>query len=563
MPVVDELVTILGYELSPAALATLQKFSEGMQKAERFAKMATVAVAAFATTAELWLRRVSTDAESLVRLSDITGISTESMQALGYAVDQLGGSSRNLQNDLLMLEKTMTSPIPGQFNEALVMLQVAARDASGRARPLEDVLADLAKRFEGLSRQEALQWGTKLGLSIDTIRLLQQGREGMERLKKEAVAVGAIVPDEALRNTIKFNQDIKSLWASIKAMAETIAFQFLPLLTKVLDRWKEWVRQNQEWLKLKIKDVIEGLTTGFERFWNIMTKIKAAVSPLVSKFLDWTGANRDLSNIIGTLVAGGLTGMVALLVAAYPEVILITAGVVALGLAIEDVVSWLSGSPSYIGKFFDAFKERFPGIYGFFDWLLTVLKVELPAVLDAVGLNARNLGLKLEALVKASPLYNLLKLLDIVLTKLGFGTKTSLGAKKAYEEHGSFLKYGLAGKVPTAEMPKLEYGFPMAEFPTVKLPEIRMPKIELPSVRMPEGKVTVPRMPELELPAEMTPRLRYQPQAGRAGGNVLNDNKTVNINVYGTEPHQTARIVVDYLNPKDVNTPGPFVAPAQ
>jgi hypothetical protein len=325
MATVAELVTVLGIEVDATTLAVAAKVDEALNKIESIATKATIAFGAFGAAVSYALKTIAKDSESLVRLSQQTGVSTDYIQQMSFAVEQLGGESSSLKNDIIGLAKSMTSPIPGQFNETLLMLGISARTAGGQMRNVEDVISDIAARFRGKSSIEAMQWGSKLGLSMDTIRLLQQGRIGVQQLREQ---LKYIVPRETLDAAVKFNQAWKSTWTVTKALSTELAIGFMPALTKVFDRFNAWLKLNRDLIGLKLGQVIEGISKGCERFWAGLTKIVNIMKPYLKALADAFGMTGDLkqkTEQFVNLALWGLTILAALWAAHYAKIALVVA----------------------------------------------------------------------------------------------------------------------------------------------------------------------------------------------------------------------------------------------
>ena len=513
MSVIDELVTILGVDLDAAALAKVDALKSGMEKLEKWSVKATIAVTAATTTFAYWLKTIGKNSEGLVRLADMTGVSTNEIQGLSYAVEQLGGSSEALKSDILNLQKTMTSPIPGQFNETLQYLGVQTNIAGKGMRSVSDVLGDLSEKLSKMNSRTALQWGSKLGLSQDTIRLLQQGREGIAKLKLQAEQLGGIIPNEALRSSIKFNQGLKDIWFSIKGISTQIGLSFLPAIGKVIDKFREWLTVNRELIKSRLSDVMDGISAGFERAWGVIKKIKDAVVEYGSKLFDSIGFTMSLKDATEGFITGALIGLAALAVAwlaIHWPIAAIAAACVALGIGIDDLVAYFSGGQSVIGDFFKSFEEHFPALYDFFGWLKDMFGTGLIA------------GIKIfTAQVKAAFQFwvDYLKIIygaiEWVLKKIGFGSDKSKELRKKYK---STANEGIDFAV--------------------------------------DG---------IDMIAATRHNVMNKMVIGNKGGGTVNNNQKVNnvINVQGaSNPQQTAGLIFEHLNNNSFNA-GQFVPVAQ
>lgn len=374
MAATDELVTILGVELSPGATAALKKFEAGMEsvvgKLKRFAVMAT----AFGVGAGLFIKGAMDEAGALQTLSDKTGLSTDTLQEWSYAAKQAGVDANAVQGDLINLNKTMSSPIPGQFNMGLAMIGVSARKASGELKTSDEVLQDVGDRLAGMSRQRAIQWGSKIGLSDDTVVLLRQGGDALEKVRKEAHDLGAIIPSEAIKRSEEFRVALGKVQATLRSVSTQLAIAMMPALQHVLELFQGWLQRSREWIRLKTESFMLALVSALERFNGALQKLKDKFKPVIDAF-DALTEGMDGTEVMIHLLTGGL----ALLATAFAPVLasmaVVAAKMIALSLIAEDLFAYFSGEEgTATGWFLDAFAEKFPGVIALFHTLKDAAK---------------------------------------------------------------------------------------------------------------------------------------------------------------------------------------------
>jgi TP901 family phage tail tape measure protein len=134
----------------------------------------------------------------LGELADAAGVSTDALQAFGYAATQVGLSNEELQRSLQALTRRISDAATCEqaAQQAFSRLGISFRDTAGNARATEAVMAELAERIAGLSdpveRTAAATavFGDRLGQRM--IPFLLQGRDGLERLTAQALRFGAI-----------------------------------------------------------------------------------------------------------------------------------------------------------------------------------------------------------------------------------------------------------------------------------------------------------------------------------------------------------------------------------
>jgi hypothetical protein len=178
----------------------------------------------------------------LGELADAAGVSTDALQAFGYAATQVGLSNEELQRGLQALTRRISDAAIGEeaAQRAFDRLGIAFRDTSGNARATEAVLVDLAERLSGISnpaeRAAAVTaiFGDRLGQRLIPFLLL--GRDGIERFIVEALRFGAIANDNLSAKADEASDKIAALERAFSSLARNLTARVAPALTYVADR---------------------------------------------------------------------------------------------------------------------------------------------------------------------------------------------------------------------------------------------------------------------------------------------------------------------------------------
>ena len=368
--IAEELVTLLGVELSPGAKEKLQAFDKGLDAVVSRVKQASVVLTAAAGGKALNFSNAVNGAADLQRLSDTTGVSTTKLQEWAYAANAMGVSASAVQSDLAKMEK--------------------------QARWTGRTLESYANQFKGMDAATANIWGDAYGLSPETVLLLRQGADGIAKLKAEAHDVGAIIPPETVKRASEFKAQVVQITTMIRGMATTIALAALPQAERLVSTFKGWVTENREWIRLGIGKIIEGMGTAFERVWKagkrLLDWVKDALGP-VGDFFSELGKGADWSKL--------LTGALTLLLAAFAPLIakiaLIAAGFALASAVVEDFFGFLEGKDSVIGRiigavkdWFDDLGEKFPALRAMIEDIAKfvggILKRNLDSVKEVIEL---------------------------------------------------------------------------------------------------------------------------------------------------------------------------------
>lgn len=339
MAVADELVTILGVDVAKDAMAKLDSFKRGVEGISKSLLGLATVVTGFAAAAGLMVKGAADEAMALQTVSDKTGLSTDALQEWSYAAGQVGASSTAVQGDLAKLQEKFA---------------VTGKDA-------EKTLLSLADRMKGMSGAKANVLGKSLGLSDDTIALLKRGRDGIEELRKEAHALGGIIPAESIKRAADFKRQMAELQFAFHGVTSQVAIAMIPALSRVVDLFKGWIVKNREWLSLGLAALMGGIVAGFEGFWNILKKIASAFDPLIDAIKPFLG-DLETMEVVAHLVKGALSGLLLIFAPLIAKIALIGAGVAIAAIILEDLFSSVTTGEGRIARLYQRFNELYPGV---------------------------------------------------------------------------------------------------------------------------------------------------------------------------------------------------------
>lgn len=138
-----------------SAASSLASFS---QKFPLLAGVATVAIDRIVQEMGQMARAVAEAYQEVVRVGDAfddmsrrTKMSVETLSSWEYIIEKAGGSAADFEQNVTKLRREMAHAADGQKESVrrFAELGISATDASGRLRPVEDVLLDIAKAMQG------------------------------------------------------------------------------------------------------------------------------------------------------------------------------------------------------------------------------------------------------------------------------------------------------------------------------------------------------------------------------------------------------------------------------
>lgn len=344
MAVIEELYALLGFKVEGEE--NLKKFDDGIKKASGTLSTFQAGLAGFAgglaagfanQLARMAVQvtqalnplsaagEIAPVLDNLVKFADRTGVAFDALQELQFAAGQSGASVGEFQNGIQGLSQRLAEAArgTGRAKQALEDYGLSAKDTSGDVKSADRFLGELADKFQTLDEGQRLDLASKLGLSPAMVTMLKSGNAEIEKLRQQARDAGLIFSEEDARNAEAYNDTLSLFTQSIRALRHAIGVEALPMMTQFIAGMQRWFNTNREFLRQNIGDFFVRLGRNIAYLSGIVTSI--GVGP-------WAA------------MAGGL---LLLAMRAYPA----ATGVVFLGFAIDDLLTFMRGGDSVIGDF--------------------------------------------------------------------------------------------------------------------------------------------------------------------------------------------------------------------
>lgn len=391
--VVRELYAVLGLDFDEKSFDQVEKKLESLKKdmesltetMEHFA----LSMAAGAATIFGFAKFTADAGDQAVKTSQKLGINIEALQELQYAAKESGVDAEELTMSMKDLARTMGEAKRGS-GEASMALRKGGVDLSkygGKLPSVTQAIGAISERFavmqDGPEKAAlAVQLFGRAGLSM--IPMLNKGAAGMARAGAEARELGVVMTETQAKMGEHFNDTVERGVQALKGLRNTIGLALIPDLDRLINRFVEFVRVNRMDLAKSIGFVFKGLSRYLEISWKFMMQLVQSARGLVQA----AGGIERVATAIGVIaaifaagailsgIASVVTGIYTLVkaltlanLAAEAIPILIGAALIALGLIIEDVVTYFQGGESFFGDFVKSVKETFDetGITEFFD----------------------------------------------------------------------------------------------------------------------------------------------------------------------------------------------------
>lgn len=165
--------------------------------------------------------------EDLFLLAKGAGVGVEQVERLGIAMENYGGSASSASATLKKLNTEIQNirfGKGGALQEGAILygLDLSAGNA-------EDMLRNIARRFEGLGTRQQIDLGQRLGLDEPTILLLQGGLENLNKELERGTRL-SVFDKEDIENSRKFQMQLREFNQLLDKVWGIIARSILPYL---------------------------------------------------------------------------------------------------------------------------------------------------------------------------------------------------------------------------------------------------------------------------------------------------------------------------------------------
>lgn len=269
----------------------------------------------------------ASSAEEMSFLAQNTGMAVEKFQALAIAAENYGGSAEGIAGSMQGLNTNLNNMRFGKggggVEEAAITYGINLYGENGLATA-DELLMNVAKRFESLNSMQQIDLGQRLGLDEGTIRLLQTGVANVQA-EFERGRKYSLFSAEDVENSRKFERTMRDIKLGLAQIFGVVARSLLPAFTWVGDKVSRFI------------DLINGNASFIKGFFLALSAILTVLAVKSGlAFLPFIGA-----------------------------IALITAVSAAIGLLIDDIVNFWQGNESLLGTFIEAVKNVFTALWDF------------------------------------------------------------------------------------------------------------------------------------------------------------------------------------------------------
>lgn len=248
-------------------------------------RFGALAAAAVVVGFVVGIAKIAKEGDKLAKTSRQIGLTAEELQAMRFAADRQGVSAEALTKSLEKLLRNVgdlragTGMLTTFLNKTDPAFSKQLKNVNTNQEAFDLIVKQMAKLPTQFDKA-ALAQAAFGRAGIDMLKLLEAGPEGIMALRKEAQKYGLITNETAAQSE-KFVDQLTNLKAAAKGVFISLASDFIPTVTELIEKIKDWIGENKELIKTKVQDFIKKAGDFTRDFIGFIKKAKEIIEPLV------------------------------------------------------------------------------------------------------------------------------------------------------------------------------------------------------------------------------------------------------------------------------------------
>lgn len=295
------------------------------------------------------------------RMAEGLGVSLQTMQRLSIATAAYGLNAEGLTNVLGTLADRAQQVREG--NEGTIKdfkaMGVTVADLKGK-NPAElfRVLAARLKETGPTTASTSAAFRVLGGDAAKLLPLLRRGTQEIDKIGDAAARMGVLIGKDAARSAEEYGVEVEELRVQMRALGAVLAIAAVPAARKLVAEFRDFVRLYAPTAIDRTRKAADGLTFALEHLLGPLRDL--------ARILLLGAIGNSLRSLY--IVMGSLSGAIPMLVrglymlrgaffALYASMPAVLGPIVAIGLAVDDLLAFMNGGPSIIGDVVQAFRD--------------------------------------------------------------------------------------------------------------------------------------------------------------------------------------------------------------
>lgn len=325
---------------------------------EATAKVAGVTIGAATAIFEL-VHGFSDAGENVARFSKRLGFGSDEFQEYAYAAKKANIPQEEFVQSMTKFSRGIAETGAGT-GEAILgfnALGISVRDQNGKLKTSSQLFPQVVQGLSQVHNQSlrnaiAAKIFGREGANLNEI--FEGGAAGLEKMRKEAHEVGAVMTPEQIKSAVQFDEGLKSITATLEGVRNTIGAALAPVVLGFLEKAQKWVLANHDQI-MKWADAFADALPGaiqavidlFKGMWEAVQPLIAAVKALCDVF----GTSNVVFAAMAVYIGGPLVASFVSLLAAILGCLgpIVNFAVIVGGVALDAVLALGAGLVALVG----------------------------------------------------------------------------------------------------------------------------------------------------------------------------------------------------------------------
>jgi hypothetical protein len=215
-------------------------FNKDVQKSgvslQNVGKVMAATGAAIVGTLTAITTKTASYAEKVDMMAQKTGMTTDEVQKLDYVLKLSNTSMDAVSKSMGIFSKNIESASEGGKKASAAFENIGISTKNLNLKSVSTVLLDVADKFAKMP-DGAVKTASALNLfgkaGADLIPVLNQGRDGIERLMKEAEDLGVVIDEQSIKSLAAYDDNLDRIKASMGGLTMQIAATVAPAFEKL------------------------------------------------------------------------------------------------------------------------------------------------------------------------------------------------------------------------------------------------------------------------------------------------------------------------------------------
>lgn len=324
------------------------------QAIERFAGKAGVAiagvvagVAAAAAGMFAFTSKVADEFDALGDLANRVNSTASELQEFGYVATLTGSSVEAANASVERLSKVAGDAAMGMGKGAKVFesLGINVKDANGQLKNSTDLMWEVGDAIKDMERGQQVAVLQRLGLDPTLVDTLTTSVGGLRDEFKSVYAAVGLDADKAAAASGEFMDSLDRLGFVLGAVGKSLAVNFMSRFTDGMNRLRKLIVDNLP----KIMNILKPIITLVLNLADVFIALAFRAGQGIGVILGWLGKINDATDgWAGYILAAAAAWKYLNLAFLATPIGMILGLVAAIGLLIDDFMTWKEGGESFI-----------------------------------------------------------------------------------------------------------------------------------------------------------------------------------------------------------------------